>query len=355
MNWLADHGGDMPFPWRRAMHAGHVGCLLLCSGLTLFGTGCRPPTEAAPVPVRVAVSRQPSSALLLIAWHQGFFEEAGLAPTFITYPSGKRALDEGLLSGMADVVSVPDSPVAKQLLAGEDLLILCTVQSIRSVNAIVARRDRGIESIQDLPGKRVGIQSASAVHYFLHRAMRAHNISPDSAVQIPYLIENLVSALHAGDVDAISIREPFLSEAISTLNTNVLVLEAPWVYAQFELFVTTPEFRDQHPEVLVSVLHALLRAEHLIKTAPAQAEAILAEVLDIDISATRRIRENTINYVFLPHSLLPSLEEQMRWFVDNGESGDPSRNVLEDLYLAPLRQLRPLRVCASSLRDEVCP
>lgn len=80
------------------------------------------------------------------------------------------------------------------------------------------------------------------------------------------------------------------------------------------------------------------------------------ESLQISDSSAQSIFDNTINYVFLPHSLMVSTEKQMGWLLERAPSalGLPD-NLLDHIDVRHLLDLRPTRICASGLCDGVCP
>ncbi len=309
----------------------------------LWLTGCRPPPPPAPsVPVRLAIPMQPSSALMLIARELGYFEHEGLAPAYLFFPSGKRAMEDGILTGLADLGSCSDLPVAESLLAERDFVILTAIQLVRSVNKIVARRDAGIATIADLTGRRVGVQPLSAVHYFLDRILQSEGLDISHVTTVFMPIQELVPALLSGDIDAISIREPFISEAVHRLGTNSITFAKPWVYPQFDLLVARTNFADENPEALDRIMRALIRAERFIAEHPQAARDALAHALMISPATATHILENTVNHVMIPHSLIVVLEEQMKWI--NRLEGRPEAgivNLMPFFRTAALQNLTP--------------
>lgn len=313
-------------------------------------TGCHNGENATEaLPVRIAIPVQPSSALMLVARDGGFFERAGLKPAYLMHRSGKRALVESIIPGYADIASTADLPVMELIGRHDDLRVLATIQSVRSVNAVLARADRGITGFADLNDRDVGVQELSAVHFFLDRALRAHGGDPDSVRYRFAPIEELVDLLNEGAVDAISIREPFLSRGRDLMGDDAVVLDAPWVYPQFELLVTRAEYAMANQEVLTRAVQALLAAERFLYQQPDEAVTILADALAVSHDQARTVLENTINRVVVPQSVFPSLEAQLRWI---GHQDDPRQDarirsgmiVLDAFHVAPLLSLHPERV-----------
>lgn len=315
--------------------------LLVLAAATLAGCGQAAPAQR--LPVRVGIALQPGALLFLLARELGSFEQAGLAPSYQLYPSGKRALREGLLTGHVDVVSAADLPVVQAINERQALAVLAKIQSVRSINSIVARVDRGIEGVQDLVGKRVGTQRDSALHFFLDRALKIQGVNPQAVTHVYQPIESLVDSLRSGAVDALSIREPYVSQLRTSMQDQVRVLQVPWAYLQYELVVSSRTYADQHEPVLERVLRALLMAEDYLQHEPAAARSQVAKALGVRDEVVADLLQQTSNRVRLGGDLQPLLIEQTTWLAP--ASGlDPSGPLQEALYPKPLRAVLAKRV-----------
>ena len=316
--------------------------------------GCERPS--APLPIRIGLAMQPGAVLMILAREQAYFEQEGLAPAYTTYPSGKRALNEGLFADQADITSASDLPAAEMLREGKDLVILSALQSARSINSIVARRDSGIARIADLTGKRVGTQQISAVHFFLDRTLQANGVESARVFHAFYPAEQLVPALAGGKIDAISMREPYVSQALAQLGANGVAFEAPWVYPQFEVLVARRGYAETHAEEMKRVLRALLRAERFLVAQPREAAAVLARSMKLPPEAAERLFAQTINRVSLSQALLSMLETQLRWL----ETRSPvtarlTGNLLDALHLGSLQAVDSLRIDIAGLSQHEHP
>ncbi len=325
-----------------------IAALGIFVALLILLPGCERPS--APLPVRIGLAIQPGAALMILARELAYFEQEGLAPAYTTYPSGKRALVEGLFAGQADITSASDLPAAEMWREGKDLVILTTLQSARSINSIVARKDSGIARIGDLTGKRVGTQQISAVHFFLDRTLQANGIEPSRVVHAYYPAEQLVTALADGKIDAMSMREPYVSQALARLGANGVAFEAPWVYPQFEVLVTRRGYAEAHAEETKRVLRALMRAERFLVAQPRDAAAIIARSMKLSPEGAERMLAQTINRISLSQALLQMLDTQMRWLdtlspVTTRATG----NLLDAMYLGSLQAVDPLRIDIAGL------
>lgn len=295
-------------------------------------------------PVRIGIAVQPTNALTLIALEQGYFAAEGLDVTTQAYPSGTRALREGLFPGEVDVVQCSDMPAAMAGLQGWDIRVLASVFSADNVNSVVARRDAGIASPADLVGKRLGTQRGSAVHFFLHLFLLEHHISEEE-VTLEFLeAEALPGALAEGRIDAFSMREPYVSQAVDLLGERAVVFVAPEIYHQVDVMVMSGAALDRHPEVAVKLLRAMLRAEAFARARPQDAMDITARHLGTETEKLIPIWPELGLRVTLDRSLLLLMESQARWAADELVEVKVQPDYRSLLYPDALRTVRPDRV-----------
>jgi len=302
-------------------------------------------TLAEPAVVRLGVTLQPTSALVLIALQQGYFAAAGLEVQTTDYPSGKRALQEGLFKGRVDVASAADVPVALMGLERSDVRLLASIASVDDVNRIVARRDRAILRPADLRGKRIATQKGSAVHFFLYLFLLRQGLTTQDVTLSFLPAEQLPEALARGDIDAFSMREPYVSQAQGLLGDKTLVFPAPGLYPQFELLLAQADLVRQRPEVARALLRGLLRAEQFAAAEPRRAAALVAARLRAEPNAIAAVWPQFRLKVELTQALLLGLEGEAEWAMEAGLT--PRRSLpdyLAMIYLDGLDAARPAAV-----------
>lgn len=304
---------------------------------------CEPASPPAPQNITLAVPKQPTSLLVFVALEQHLFEKQGLKVDLKFYPSGKRALKEGLLAGQADLASAMDAAVSLTGFEHPELRVLASMARMDDIGYIVARADRGIQQPADLRGRTIATQSNSGLHFFLHQFLLNHGIN-DTDVKFRFEpLEDLPQLLAQGGADAVSIREPYLSECLQRLGERAKVFKAPGIYEPTELLVSTDKWVAAQPAVFQSVLKALLEAE---ANMPDKAET--ARIITRYLGASEELMAPaSLNFaarVELSQALLLVLEEQARWAVESRlVVGDPP-NFLRLLAPATLESLAPDRV-----------
>jgi NitT/TauT family transport system substrate-binding protein len=155
-----------PFPLTRILTRMALAVFTLASCVFLFSC-VQKDQKAPPEKITIGVTSWPASAPLYIAHEKGYFRDEGLDPTLESYESGHLAL-ASMLSGKSDIAGAADTPIARAAVNGRKLAIVATICEIERSILIIARKDRGISSADDLRGKRVGLVSGSAAEFFLH-------------------------------------------------------------------------------------------------------------------------------------------------------------------------------------------
>jgi len=321
------------FYWNR------FGLLLIPILWILFGI----PVSASEHKIRIGLQLAPSNALTIIALEKGYLSAAGLKVDIKTYASGKRALLDGLFTGAVDLVSASDAAVVFNAFKRQDFKVIASIFSADNVNRIIARRDRGISKPSDLRGKRVATQKASAVHFFLHLFLLENNLS-EKDVRLSFMKANkLPGALSHGNIDAFSMREPFISQAAKLLGKdNTVIFAEPGVYDQSDQVVVLDKTLKQKPGAIQLFLKALVEAENFIRKNNKQAEGILAKVLKGDQAALESLLLRARPKLELTQTLFLRLEDEAQWVVDAKLTEQKKApNFLRFIDTAPLKAVDP--------------
>lgn len=306
--------------------------------LTPFFTTTTPKGES----LVLGIPLQPSSALMFVAIEKGYLSSNGLDVTVKEFPSGKRALSDGLFKNKVEAVSTAEIPVATAGFERDDFRIIACIFTAGNINAIVARRDSNIFTPSDLKGKRIGTQESSAVHFFLQRFLLAHNLLETDVTPLFMRAEKLSDALALGKVDAISMREPFVGEAKQLLGSNGIVFAKDGIYEQFELVVVESRLLWEKPVVPRRLIQALLEAERFAQNNPKEAAHIVAKRINADPRIIEKQLFPRLSLsVHLSQALILMLEDEARWIIKRAPVPPKSiPNYLNLIDSQPLKELR---------------
>jgi len=308
--------------------------------LLIAGCGRQAPAPLAQ-PVRLGLAHQAPSALAILAVEEGCFAAEGLTVQPTDYVSGVRAVD-GLLKGEVDVATSAEVPAVAASFARRDFRVFTTIAASENENRLVARKDRGITQVADLRGKRVATQRASAVHFFLHLLLLENGLT-EKEVTIEYLpAEQLAGAVADGRVDAITMREPIVSDAIRLLGTNATVISGFGLYHRTEIVLGSAQFLEANREAAARLIRGLRRAEALTRARPDYAATVIARRLGMSPVQIQNLWHGTQLRVALDQSLLSSFEDEARWMISAKlVPSNALPNYLQFLELGPMMQVCP--------------
>jgi NitT/TauT family transport system substrate-binding protein len=313
-------------------------CLLACSRTDQKPAGL-------PEKVTVAMSATTDGVLAHVAQAKGFFRQEGVETVPRLFPYGKRALQE-VLEGRADFATVAETPVMFAIMKGAKISIIATIQSSRKGNAIVARRDRGILTLHDLKGKRVGVTRGTTTDYFLDSVLAVNGIGHDDIRAVDLKAEEIIPALANGDVDAASTFNTYAYPAQRRLGGRAITFHDENVYTITFNIVATQEFVRNNPEAVKKLLRGLIRAEEFVKENPAETQRVAAEFSGVDAAALRDIWNETFFHVTLDQALVVALEDESAWAIKGGLTGGRTDvpNYLDFIYVGGLMSVKPKAV-----------
>jgi len=235
-----------------------------------------------------------------------------------------------------DFGALGSSPVARGL--SEPLNIPYKVAFILDVagdnEALVARNDTGIDSIEALKGKRVATPFASTAHYSLLAALDQNGLSASDVQLIDLQPQAILAAWDRGDIDAAYTWLPTLDELRKTgkdLITSRQLAEAG--KPTLDLAVVSDEFAAAHPDVVDIWRQQEARAASQINDDPAAA----AKAIAAEIGLTPAETEGQLKQaVFLTPEEIGSPE----WLGTDGKPGNLAVNLQSaSQFLADQKQI----------------
>ncbi len=323
---------------RRAL----IAILLLCGGLL---GGCDAPRQEAPPPqapaLRLGVSTSILAAPVRIAVARDLLAAHGLDAEVTFYSSGKAALAD-LLAGRIDVSTTADAPIMRAGMEDADLVVLATFIYSNAHGKILARRSRGIETVPDLSGKRMGRTAATTADFFQQVFLIQAGIDLDTVETVDIPTDRLLEALQAGQVDAIATWEPQVHRGASLLGEDAVVFSTTEGLRQTFNLVTRPALVEQRPEDLRRLLRAVADAVAYANRQPAQAQVLVAESLGLPLELVEDTWDDYVFKLFLDQGLLLTLEAEARWYLrDSGAPEQPLPDFLRFIDPSLLRQVAP--------------
>jgi NitT/TauT family transport system substrate-binding protein len=249
-------------------------------GLFIFLAACssaaKPP---APVNLKIAVLPILDALPMYVAQEKGYFEEQGVQVEFI--PVGSAAeRDQVMAAGQADGMI---NDLVSTVLYNQDSPQIQIISFSRTATSefpqfrILAAKDSGINSIEDLKGVEIGISEGSVIEYTTDRLLEAEGFSPLDIVTIAVpSIPVRMSLLDSGELKAANLPDPLSSLAIQG---GALPILDDTSHPEFGNSVIS--FRksviDANPEAIRGFLAAVDHAVQDINSDPSQWDELLTE------------------------------------------------------------------------------
>jgi ABC-type nitrate/sulfonate/bicarbonate transport system substrate-binding protein len=317
--------------------------IFLAGFLPAFASSCSPKSYLGPVEsITVAWSPFEPGILLWVAEAQNIFIQNGLDVTLRQYDTGAGSLD-GMLHGEADVTfGVTEFPMVKSAFGKSEARIIGTAAKIEQ-QYLIARKDRGIEKVSDLRGKRVGTTFGTIAQFYLGRLLELNgmNMQDVTAVDLktPAEWEN---AVVEGVVDAIVTAQPYADLARQHLGSNAVVWPAQSGQQIFGLIVSSEDWIKGRPEQIDRFLKSIAQAEEYADHHPAEVKAIMQKRLDVDASFVESAWSRDQFSLSLDQSLIVAMEDEARWMIKNNLTTQKEVPFFNDyIYVDALKAVKP--------------
>lgn len=293
-------------------------------------------------PITIGYSPFESVALLCVAEDQHFFSQNGLNVTLREYDTGVGALD-GMLNGETDiVVGTNEFPLVGRAFQKERIRTIGSIAKSEFIY-LIGRKDRGIENVTDLKGKRVGTTLRTIAHFYLGRFLELHgmNMQDISLVDVKTPKE-WVNAVSDDDIDAIATAQPYANAARDRLGDNAVVWSAQSNQPLYTQAISTDEWIQQHPELVSRFLKSLAGAEEYIVTYPAESKAIVQKKLNLGAGYMDTVWQQNQFTLSLDLSLILAMEDEARWMIKNNLTAERQvPNFLNYIQEDELKAIKP--------------
>jgi len=258
--------------------------VVVCSLLVGIGWTGQPERLGATlekVSVMLEWFANPTHAPIFIANQKGFFTQEGLELEILAPPDPTQVPSLAAI-GRVDI-ALTNLLNHIILRSTQDLPVLAFGALHRSpLGGLLAIKERGIEKITDLKGKKIGF-SVEPIEPALYRVMlRKSGVDPKDVELIKLDFLALLPALLAGRLDAIGAFRNFepVRVELAKLTPVFFAQEAYGAPNYYELvFIARRELIEKRPETLRKFLRGLARGVFFLMADPAEAKKIFFETL----------------------------------------------------------------------------
>lgn len=291
-------------------------------------------------PLRIGFLHDPLASLLFVAQAAGDFHRQGLDVTFQPYEGGAYAIAD-MVAGTIDIAAATEYALVRASFAQRDLKAIATIATADNVE-LLARVDRGIEDPRDLRGKRIGVSPGMNTRYILGAYLAFNGMRFADITPVMLSPSQIVAALEAGTIDAGCIYPPFTDQAKENLGQGLLAWPCQMMQDYYYLLVAREGFILQKPQVVTSLLRALLEAETRHRKSPENTDRLVGTALGLLPARVAERRGKLGLRVSLSEDLLTLMEDEARWIVgEDLAEGQDLPNAFALVDYEPLERLKP--------------
>lgn len=303
-------------------------------------------TAAAGAGDRIVIGVSPAltAALTIIAQQQGYFASQGADVEVRVIESGTRAVAM-MLNDELDVSESTPFLLVKKGFERKDFRIYAQVSVAGNDNMIVARRDRGIRTLADLKGKRIGVLLGGFPNYVLDLMLLGAGFDTSQVTLQPEENSRLAPLLASGALDAACLYGGWAETAARELGANGIVFHDEAIVRVTVVHAAKTRTLERSPERFERILRAYLQAEEYVRKHPDAALKAVVEYLKLDATMARRVWKPTMTHVALEQALVKDMENLAQWQLDTGQVAAPKApNALELIHFGSLTAVAPKRV-----------
>jgi len=261
------------------------------------------------------------TAGLQVAIKEGYFKQAGLNVTVKTVTQSTAAIPD-LLHGSIDVIGGANYVSFLEAQANGTFPVEFLAPAVDcSANSygVVVMPSSGIAKPSDLAGKTVAVNLTQNIQTLTtDAALKAAKVGAVKYVQVPF--PDMVSALKAGRVSAISAVEPFLAGALAA-GGKLVTSTCTGPVADFPLsgYVTTQTWAQQHPAAAKAFQQALEKGNAYANAHPDVVRSVLPTYTSMTAKAAATVPLGTY-----PGTLDASLLQRVATLMTGGGLKAPS-------------------------------
>jgi taurine transport system substrate-binding protein len=266
---------------RNKIHAAMLISMACMGGLIVNNANAGTPAKGNFKCDKVSIGYQVIPNSGPIVRHYGWMKKAlpGVDVKFREFNQGAD-LARAMASGDIDFGLSGSVGVASGISAGVDNVVVWLFDVIGESEALVVKKDAGINSLSDLVGKTVGTPFGATTQYALVSALKANNIDPHSVKIMDIQNPDAVAAWSRGELVADYTWQPTLSKLLE-MGGKVLVNSAQLAkkhgIATADVGMARRAYAKQCPRIVTAWVQQQIRAVKFYRDHPDEAAKAVAD------------------------------------------------------------------------------
>lgn len=225
----------------------------------------------------------------------------------------------------------------------DQVIVLVNDNSTGNDKIIVSE---GINTVQDLKGKKVAAEEGTVDHFLLLLGMKEAGLKPEDIEFVPLETGSAAAAFVAGQVDAVAVFAPFTTQALSRPNSKELFSSKDFPGSISDHLVFTRKFVEENPEKVQAMVDSWFATLDYINTNPDRANEIMAQRAGVSVDEYKEYAGGTKLFTIEENleafkegndmkSLYFSAQEMSKFLVDVGLATQPAdiSNIFDDRFV----------------------
>lgn len=198
--------------------------------------------------------------VMTTAKEKGYFEEQGIDVQFVKFDDGPTEVS-AMESGSIDLAYIGAG--AHTLAIQGNVDVFC-FQQLSNSDYVMGLKSHGVNSLEDLKGKKVAFASGTVSEVMVQRALNSVGLTMNDIEAYDMEVTNMPNAMISGSIDACAPWSPMHNTIMEELGDDAHIMvsndDFSDIAADTASWVCKPEYAEKNRDLLVRFTKALYKA-----------------------------------------------------------------------------------------------
>lgn len=232
------------------------------------------PAEPSGEPIQIGFSAWPGWFPWQVTEEVGLFDEVGVNVEMVWFEGYLDSINT-FASGQLDGNTQTLNDTIASVGAGSDQVIVLVNDNSTGNDQIIV--SEGIETIEDLAGKTIGVEVGVVDHFLLLLGLESVGLTADDVDIVNLETGAAAAAFASGQLDAVGVFAPFTTQALLREGSSTLFTSADFPGSIPDHLALSREVVDSRPDDVQKIIDAWFLTLDYIEANPDEAVAIMAE------------------------------------------------------------------------------
>ena len=222
-----------------------------------------------------------------IANAKGFFEEEFGKDNItisIEYLGSGAVMTEALTAGELEMSFLGGQPAFSGISNGNGVKIISMATSSSTDPCLLVAADSDITDVSQLKGKNLAVGIGTDNHYQLVEMLALGGLTEDDINLYNLQGVEAYAALTSGEIDCMQSIAPNTYQFVANGDARILATMDQTEGRNNQVLVVSPEFAEEHGDIIVRFLKVLQRAEDYYKENPDECKDILVDYVGDNVN-----------------------------------------------------------------------